>query len=286
MYIRIDRYICDCAAIELSSGNVMTSEYARGERGRKKMAHDLTGKVAVITGAGMGIGRAVALRLASDGSDVALVDISNDQLQLVAEEIRALGRKTLVCQTDISNWQQVQEMAGKVLTSFQKIDITVNCAGILGPCVPVWEYSGEDWDRVMSIDLKGTFHVCKAVINSMRTQKSGRIVNIASIAGKDGNPNMCAYTAAKGGVIAFTRGLALEVAQDGILVNSIAPTVIEGKMAAEQPEEVNRALAAKIPMGRFGKPEEVAALVKFLVSDQCTFSTGSCYDISGGRAVY
>lgn len=250
------------------------------------MANDLVGKVSIVTGAGMGIGRAVALRLANDGSDVALVDISNDQLQQVAEEVRALGRKALICRTDISQWQQVKEMSDEVIKTFQKIDIAVNCAGILGPCVPVWEYPVEDWDRVMSIDLKGTFFVCKAVIESMRARKSGRIVNIASIAGKDGNPNMCAYTSAKGGVIAFTRGLALEVAQDGILVNSIAPTIIEGKMAAEQSDEQKKTIAAKIPMGRFGKPEEVAALVKFLVSEECSFSTGTCYDISGGRAVY
>lgn len=250
------------------------------------MASDLVGKVSIVTGAGMGIGRAVALRLASDGSDVALVDISNEQLQQVAEEVRALGRKALICRTDISQWQQVKDMSDEVIKTFQKIDIVVNCAGILGPCVPVWEYSLEDWNRVVSIDLTGTFLMCKAVVGAMRAQKSGRIVNIASIAGKDGNPNMCAYTATKGAVIAFTRGLALEVAPDGIIVNSIAPTIIEGKMATEQSEEQKRTIMAKIPMGRFGKPEEVAALVKFLVSDECSFSTGTCYDISGGRAVY
>ena len=144
----------------------------------------------------------------------------------------------------------------------------------------------EDWDRVVAIDLKGTFLLCKGVIGHMRAQKSGRIVNFASIAGKDGNPNSCAYTASKAGVIAFTRGLALEVAQENIFVNSIAPTMIEGKMSASMTDEQIQMLFNKIPMKRFGKPDEVAALVRFLVSEECSFSTGACYDISGGRAVY
>ncbi len=250
------------------------------------MASDLAGKVAIVTGAAMGLGRAVALRLAKDGSDIVLVDLDTELMQEVAEEIHALGRKTLVQSVDISQWSQVQSMVDNAIAAFRKIDILVNSAGILGPTLPVWEYAIEDWDRVVAIDLKGTFLMCKGVIGHMRSQKSGRIVNFASIAGKDGNPNSCAYTASKAGVIAFTRGLALEVAQENIFVNSIAPTMIEGKMSASMTDEQIRMLFNKIPMQRFGKPDEVAALVRFLVSEECSFSTGACYDISGGRAVY
>lgn len=250
------------------------------------MANDLAGKVSIVTGAAMGIGKAVALRLAQDGSDIVLVDLDRDQLQVVAAEIQALGRKTLIHVVDIAQWSQVKAMADNVIDVFKRIDILVNSAGILGPTLPVWEYSVEDWDRVVAIDLKGTFLLCKAVIEQMRTQKSGRVVNLASIAGKDGNPNSCAYTASKAGVIGFTRGLALEVAKDGILVNSIAPTMIEGRMSASMTDEQIAMLFSKIPMGRLGKAEEVAALVKFLVSQECSFSTGFCYDLSGGRAVY
>lgn len=250
------------------------------------MARDLEGKVSIVTGAAMGLGRAVALRLAKDGSDVVLVDLDTKLMEQVAEEIHALDRRTLVHAVDISQWAQVKEMADNVVNVFKRIDILVNCAGILGPTLPVWEYPEETWDRVVAIDLKGTFLTCKAVIEQMRRQKSGRIVNFASIAGKDGNPNSCAYTASKAGVIGFTRGLALEVAQENIFINSIAPTMIEGKMAESMTDEQRNMLFSKIPMRRFGKPDEVAALVKFLVSEECSFSTGACYDISGGRAVY
>lgn len=250
------------------------------------MATDLTGKVSIVTGAAMGLGRTVALRMAQDGSDVVLVDLDVNLMQEVAEEIHAMGRKTLIHAVDISQWAQVKAMADNAIAVFKRIDILVNAAGILGPTLPVWEYAVEDWDRVVAIDLKGTFLLCKAVIEQMRKQKSGRIVNFASIAGKDGNPNSCAYTASKAGVIGFTRGLALEVAKEGIFVNSIAPTMIEGKMAESMTDEQRNMLFSKIPMGRFGRPNEVAALVRFLVSDDCSFSTGACYDISGGRAVY
>ena len=250
------------------------------------MTTDLAGKVSIVTGAAMGLGKAVALRLAKDGSDIVLVDIDAKSMQEVAQEIQDLGRKTLIQAVDISQWAQVKEMADNAIEVFKRIDILVNSAGILGPTLPVWEYAVEDFDRVVAIDLKGTFLLCKAVIGQMRSQKSGRIVNIASIAGKDGNPNSCGYTASKAGVIGFTRGLALEVAKDGIFVNSIAPTMIEGRLSASMGEEQMNMLFSKIPMGRLGKAEEVAALVKFLVSEECSFSTGACYDISGGRAVY
>lgn len=250
------------------------------------MSTELKGKVAIVTGSAMGIGQAVALRLAKDGCDIVLVDIDKEFMRETAQAVEALGRKVLTCAVDISRWDQVSAMADEAVKTFGRIDILVNSAGILGPNVPLWEYSVEDWDKVIGVDLKGTFLMCKAVIEVMREQKSGRIVNLSSIAGKDGNPMMCGYTAAKAGVIAFSRGLALEVVQDGIIVNSIAPAVIEGRISKATTPEQQKVLRSKIPMDRLGKPEEVASLVKFLVSDECTFSTGACYDISGGRAVY
>lgn len=247
---------------------------------------DLLGKISMVTGSAMGIGKEIALRLARDGSDIVIVDIERELAQKVLKEIQLMGRKSLFFEVDVSRWDQVEAMVDQVLKNFNKVDILINNAGIVGPVIPVWEYRVEDWDRVMEINMKGTFLCCKAVIPSMLKQKRGRIVNIASMAGKEGNPNMCAYSSSKAAVIAFTKALAKEVAQQNIMVNCIAPALIETRMSEIMGREQREFLLSKIPMGRFGKPSEVAALVKFLVSDECSFSTGQCYDISGGRAVY
>jgi NAD(P)-dependent dehydrogenase (short-subunit alcohol dehydrogenase family) len=247
---------------------------------------DLRGKISIVTGGAMGIGREIALRLARDGSDIAVVDIEKEGGQETAKEVRSMGRKSLVFEVDVSQWDQVRDMVDGVLAQFNKVDILINCAGIVGPLVPLWEYSVEDWDRVMAINLRGTVLCCKAVIVPMLKQKSGRIVNMASIAGKDGNPMMNGYSTSKAAVIGFTKSLAKEVAQENIIVNCIAPTVVETRIAESLGEEQRQILFSKIPMGRFGKPSEVAALAKFLVSEECSFSTGQCFDISGGRAVY
>ncbi len=247
---------------------------------------DLLGKLSIVTGSAMGIGKEVALRLARDGSDVAVVDIENEGAQKTVEEIRAMGRKSLFFGVDVTRWDQVKAMVDEVLKNFKKVDILINNAGILGPVARVWEYRVEEWDRVMEINLKGTFLCCKAVIPPMLKQESGRIVNISSIAGKEGNANMSAYSTSKAAVIGFTKSLAKEVAQQNIIVNCISPALIETRILEEMGEAQRKILLSKIPVGRFGKTSEVAALVKFLVSDECSFSTGQCYDISGGRAVY
>jgi len=247
---------------------------------------DLAGKVSIVTGGAMGIGREIALRLARDGSDIAVVDVEKEGGQETVEKVRSMGRKSLFFEVDATRWDQVKAMVDGVLKHFSKVDILVNSAGILGPVVPLWEYQVEDWDRVMEINLKGTFLCCKAVIVPMLEQKSGRIVNIASIAGKEGNPMMNAYSTSKAAVIGFTKSLAKEVAQQNIMVNCISPSVVETRFVEEMGEEQRKTLLAKIPMGRFGRPSEVAALAKFLVSEECTFSTGQCFNISGGRAVY
>jgi len=247
---------------------------------------DLLGKISIVTGSAMGIGREIALRLARDGSDVAIVDLERKAGQEVAKEIQSMGRRSLFFEVDVSRWDQVRGMVDEVLRDFNKVDILINNAGIVGPVQPVWEYRVEDWDRVMDINMKGTFLCCKAALPSMVKRKSGRIVNIASISGKEGNPRMPAYSSSKAAVIAFTKALAKEVIQQNILVHCIAPALIETRMVEIMGEEQRQILLSKVPMGRFGKPSEVAALVKFLVSDQCSFSTGHCYDLSGGRAVY
>jgi 3-oxoacyl-[acyl-carrier protein] reductase len=247
---------------------------------------DLAGKISVVTGGAMGIGREIALRLARDGSDIAVVDIEKELGQSTVKEIQSMGRKSLFFEVDVAQWDQVKAMVDEILRNFKKVDILVNNAGILGPVVPVWEYSVEDWDHVVETHLKGTFLCCKAVIPPMLKQKSGRIVNISSIAGKEGNANMSAYSTSKAAVIGFTKSLAKEVAQQNIIVNCISPALIETRIVEEMGEEQRKILASKIPIGRFGKTSEVAALVKFLVSEECSFSTGQCYDISGGRAVY
>ena len=247
---------------------------------------DLLGKVSIVTGAAMGIGREVALRLARDGSDVVVVDIERELAQEVVKEIQSGGRKSLFFETDVARWEQVKAMVDAVVGKFKRVDILINNAGVVGPVVPVWEYPVEEWDRVMEINMKGIFLCCKAVMPSMVKRKSGRIINIASIAGKEGNPRMSAYSSSKAAVIAFTKSLAKEVAQQNIMVNCIAPALIETRMMEIMGSEQREFLLSKIPMGRFGNPSEVAALVRFLVSDECSFSTGHCYDISGGRAVY
>ena len=247
---------------------------------------DLRGKISIVTGGAMGIGREIALRLARDGSDIAVVDIEKEGGEGTAEEVRSMGRKSHFFEVDVSQWDQVRAMVDGVLAQFNKVDILINSAGIVGPLVPLWEYSVEDWDRVMAINLRGTVLCCKAVIVPMLKQKSGRIVNMASMAGKDGNPMMNGYSTSKAAVVGFTKSLAKEVAQENIIVNCIAPTVVETRIADSLGEEQRQILFSKIPMGRFGKPSEVAALAKFLVSEECSFSTGQCFDISGGRAVY
>jgi len=247
---------------------------------------DLLGRISIVTGSAMGIGKEIALRLARDGSDIMIVDIEKELGQRTVKEIQSMGRESMFFEVDVAQWDQVKALVDEILRNFKKVDILVNNAGILGPVVPVWEYSVEDWDRVVGTHLKGTFLNCKAVIPPMLKQKSGRIVNISSIAGKEGNANMSAYSASKAAIIAFTKSLAKEVAQQNIIVNCISPALIETRIVEEMGEEQRKILLSKIPMGRFGKPPEVSALVKFLVSEECSFSTGQCYDISGGRAVY
>ena len=247
---------------------------------------DLAGKVAIVTGAGRGLGWAIAQRLAQDGAKLVIADIYWPSAQEKAAAVRQMKREALPVKTDVSLWADVQGMAGQAMDKFGRIDILVNNAGILGPYSLVEEYPEELWDRVIAVHLKGTFLCCKAVLPVMKRQGTGSIVNIASVAGKEGNPRMAPYSAAKGAIITLTKTLGKELAATKIRVNCVSPALLETDMAKAMEPEQRAILTSKIPMGRLGRPEEVAAVVKFLVSDEASFVTGQCYDISGGRSVY
>lgn len=247
---------------------------------------DILGRVAIVTGAGRGLGWAIAERLARDGANLVIAEIDDARAQEKAEAIRQMKREALPIQMDVSCQADVARMVNQTLSQFKRIDILVNNAGILGPYFPVMEYPEEMWDRVIAVHLKGTFLCCKEVLPIMKAQRSGRVVSMASVAGKEGNALMAPYSAAKAGIIALTKTLGKEMAPYNVQVNCVSPALIETDMAKEMTPEQRTLLTSKIPLGRLGQPEEVAAVVKFLISDEASFVTGQCYDVSGGRSVY
>jgi 3-oxoacyl-[acyl-carrier protein] reductase len=239
-------------------------------------AIDLAGRRAVITGGAVGLGYATAQRMKASGASVVLWDRDEAALAAVADE----GFET--ARVDVADPGSVERAAA----ASGKVDILVNSAGIAGNNAKIWEMDIEDWRRVVDIDLTGTFLCCRALVPQMIEAGYGRIVNIASIAGKEGNPLAAHYSAAKAGVIGFTKSLGKETVGTGVIANCIAPAVIETAILKQNTPEQNEYLISKIPMGRMGQPEEVAALIAWLSSEDCSFSTGAVYDISGGRATY
>lgn len=241
-------------------------------------------RVAIVTGAARGIGKAVAERLIADGFTVAVADRDEPAAHATAQQLNA--DRAFALAVDVTDPLSTRHMAEAVLVRAGRIDVLVNNAGIVGNDGPVVDYPEDEWRRIMAVNLDGVFLCCKAVLPHMLAQTSGRIINIASISGKEGNPNMAAYSASKAGVIGFTKALGKEVATRGILVNCVTPALIETELLQQITGEVVQSLVAKIPMRRTGHAKEVAALVAWLASDECTFSTGAVFDISGGRATY
>ncbi|MCS6863504.1 MAG: SDR family NAD(P)-dependent oxidoreductase [Gemmataceae bacterium] len=245
----------------------------------------LDGKVAVVTGGGQGIGEAICRRLAAAGAKVGVFDINGENAQRVAREIAGIP---LV--GDLTKETDVDRVFREIVSQAGPVDILVNNAGVAsrkGRDVPVWESVREDWEYVFNINVIGVVLCCKAVLPSMIERKYGRIVNIASIAGKEGNPKMAPYSASKAAVIALTKSLSKELVGKGdICVNSVSPAVIQTPILDQLDQAQINMMLSKIPLGRTGKPEEVAALVHFLASSECSFTTGFCFDISGGRATY
>ncbi len=242
----------------------------------------LKNKVAIVTGGGRGIGLAIALAFAREGAHVAICDVNASLLDTARAEIEALGGRGLALRADVADKAQVSRMVGDVLRELGTIDILVNNAGIY-EVLPIEEITEEQWERTLAVNLKGVFLCSQAVMGHMKRQRSGRIVNMASVAGKTGGQLAGAhYSASKAGVMCFTKSLAREVAPYGITVNAVAPGRIDTPMIRIASDEENEALRAATPLGRLGKPEDVARAVVFLASDEASFITGEILDVNGG----
>jgi len=244
--------------------------------------YDLTDRVAVITGGAVGIGRAVAHRLAGSGARIALWDLDTEKAAHTAKELP--DARGYTC--NVADWDSVTAARDATIEHFGKIDILVNSAGIAGNVALVEDYDTEMWNQIMAVNLTGTFHTNKAVITGMKAQNYGRIVNIASVAGKEGNPKASHYAASKAGVIGFTKALGKEVATQNIAVNCVTPAAANTPILEQLTEEFIQFMLSKIPRGRFVEVEEIANMVAWLSSEECSFTTASVFDISGGRATY
>jgi 3-oxoacyl-[acyl-carrier protein] reductase len=244
-------------------------------------AIDLAGRKAVVTGGAQGIGRAVAERLIASGAAVTLWDRDRARMQTAAEEM-GCG----FVQVELTEWDAVRSAAARTEAEMGRVDILVCNAGISGPTMPVADYPVEDWRLVIDVDLNAVFYCLKALVPGMKANGYGRIVNVASVAGKEGNPNAAAYSAAKAGVIALTKSLGKELAAHDIAVNCVTPAAAKTAIFEQMSEEHIQFMLSKIPRGRFLKVDEVAAMVAWLVSAENSFTTGGVFDLSGGRATY
>lgn len=247
---------------------------------------DLTGRVALVTGAGQGIGLAIARRLATAGASVAIADVNEPGAREAAHGVVAEGMAATAFVCDVSKRNSVEHMVDDVLTKYGHIDILVNNAGIDLPHVPIQEQTDDYWNQIIAVNLTGVFHCCRAVIPHMIERKTGRIVNISSIAGMEGRPNQVSYCSSKAGVVGLTKALAREVAQHNIFVNTITPALIVTPLSSKIPPEEIKKFIEPIPLSRPGKPEEVAAVVHWLASDEASFTTGAVFNVTGGRATY
>jgi 2-dehydro-3-deoxy-L-rhamnonate dehydrogenase (NAD+) len=242
---------------------------------------DLEGRCAIVTGGARGIGLAVVERLVASGAKVAIWDLDEEEARTQAQR---LGQHYVAA--DVSSESSVQAALAATLSMLGQADILITSAGITGVNTTVEAYPLDEWQRVLDVDLTGPFLCSKAVIPHMRNRDYGRIVHIASVAGKEGNPNASAYSAAKAGVISLTKSLGKELAGTGIRVNCVTPAAVETGMFAQMTESHIGYMLSKIPMGRFGRVEEIAGMIAWLASEECSFSTGAVFDLSGGRATY
>ena len=239
-------------------------------------------KVALVTGSSRGIGRAIAIELGKSGIDIVVNNDSNPQEGIeVVNEINKRGQRGIYIQADVSDSNQVEKMIERIVNEFGRIDILVNNAGITRDKM-LESMDIDQWNRVIAVNLTGTFNCTKSVIKDMKKQGGGKIINISSISAEIGNIGQSNYSASKGGVISFTKTVAKEYAKDGIIVNAIAPGFIKTKILETIPEKVMQKILSKIPLGRLGKPEEVAKLVRFLVSDDANYISGQVININGG----
>lgn len=243
----------------------------------------LDGRVAIVTGGAAGIGEAIVRRLAEAGATVVVADFNEEKAQKVAQSV---GHGTYALKTNVADAGSIAATVQAVLERSGKIDVLVNNAGIGGTAGPIWEQTEEEWQRVIAVNQSSVFHFCRLVVPHMKVRGYGRIVNIASIAGKEGNPNMVPYSATKAAVIALTKSVGKEVATDGICVNAVAPAVVQTEILDQLTPAQVAYMTERIPMKRTGKPGEIAAVVHFLASEECSFVTAQCYDASGGRATY
>lgn len=251
--------------------------------------YDLQGRVAIVTGGASGIGLAAAQRFLESGARVELWDLQAAQLDEAQAQLSGLG-PVHATTVDVSRIEQVEAAARAAEARHGAVHILVNSAGVSGAIAPCDEYPLEDWDRQLAINLSGVFYCCRSVVPAMRRSGYGRIVNVSSIAGKEGNPFKAGYVAAKAGVIGLTKSLGKELAGQGIVVNCVAPTVVNTPMhqrtIVNMPPEMLRQRRASIPMGRVGEPAEAAAMIAWLCSEECSYTTGYVFDLSGGRSTY
>jgi len=240
------------------------------------------GRNAIVTGGASGLGKAVAARIVAEGGTVVLWDLNEKNLDIAQGETGAKG----VIAVDVSNHDHVANAVKKSAEILGKIDILINAAGITGATQPVWEFPTDSWLRVMDINLNGLFYCCRYVVPHMLANNYGRIVNIASVAGKEGNPNASAYSASKAGVIGLTKSLGKELATKNVIVNALTPATFDSPILEQLPQSQVDYMRSKIPMGRLGLIDESVAMVCFMASEECSFTTASVFDTSGGRTTY
>jgi 3-oxoacyl-[acyl-carrier protein] reductase len=254
----------------------------REARGTSVFKHRFENHAAIVTGGASGSGKAAARRIVAEGGSVALWDANPAALEAAQAEVGAEHVVTV----DISDPDAVARAAQASHTALGRVDMLLCSAGVTGPTAPATEYGISDWQRVIDVNLNGVFYCCRAIVPFMVANGYGRIVNIASIAGKEGNPNASAYSASKAGVLGFTKSLGKELATSGVIVNAIAPATFNTPLLEQLPATFIDYMRAKIPMGRFAEVDEVVSMICWLLSEECSFSTGAVFDLSGGRATY